>query len=999
MTRTRMRAVLWAGALAALGGCNQDIQAPEEAVEETRAATAAVVNGALLSDLNPGSDVSLDGEIESATAAGGTVYFSHDDAELGRELWRLDAAGKAVLLKDLEQGKTDSDPRELTAVGSTLYFTSYADGLGLWKSNGTAAGTVALKRAPLTIDSPRIEGLTAVGTTLYFASNLQDEGTELWKSNGTSTGTVRVKDIGSGVAGARVSRLTALGSTLYFLADDGSSGLELWKSDGTDVGTVRVTDLRTGAEDSFGGDGPQQLLPVAGGRLFLPVQGSSGGPGELWVLDGAGLRQLTVFSSPLLYGTGLHAATDAGGTLYFVVELVHTFPGGGQGIIPELWKSDGTVTGTAKVELPAGVDVSAHSSRLKAFGGKPYFVEDGWSSQGLWTVDGGVVRSVFQHPTAGGQARYVTGLVEHNGSLFFALTTPEGLELWKGDGVDFTKSWALPGVSPDSMELTSAGGALLLSGYSWQDETTLGLWRSDGTTMQRVERAVAAPHGSSALPIPSSGPFLLMGANDGVSGWELWKSDGTAAGTGLVSDLWPGAGGSGFWGALQVGAQWFLTPDDGVHGRELWKSDGTSGGTALVKDLQVGPGGSFLHGLTALNGQLHFFREGPDGEELWKSDGTEAGTVLVDAPAPGMFRAAWGATRVGNALYFVAYTQATGTELWRGDGTPGSVRLVKDIAPGEEGSAPEHLRDVNGTLFFFTRGSDAQGQPTRTLWKSNGTEAGTVALRAFPDVGSGYESFVAGTTLYFTATDGVSGVELWRTTGSAPVLVRDIEPGAGSSWPHGFVRLDNRVFFGAVTTRYGIELWRTTGTSSGTGLVRDVRSGSYSSLRVWEDDWDANMLAVPERGVVLFPATNGTGGRELWWTDGTSAGTGLYLELVPGEGSSDPRSLTRLGNQILFTAWDATSGREPRVIPLPPDRTVPVVRCPASITVDTEDTNTGATVSYPAATATDAGGGTPVIAYSTPSGSFFPMGATTVSVTATDDAGNQGRCSFTVTVM
>ena len=995
MTRTRMRAVLWVGALTALGGCSQDIHSPEE----LGVSAAGLENGALLADIHPGSDVSLDGIIDSATAAGSTVFFSYDDAEFGRELWRLDAAGKAVLLKDLEQGRTDSDPHELTALGSTLYFTSWSDGLSLWKSNGTAAGTVAVKRAPLTKNSPQITELTAVGTTLFFASNLQDEGAELWKSNGSPTGTVRVKDIQSGMAGARVSRLTALGSTLYFLADDGSSGLELWKSDGTDVGTVRVTDIRPQAEDSFGNDGPLRL-PVAGGRLFLPVRGSNGGPGELWVLDSAGLRQLTVFPGPLLYDTGIHAAADAGGTLFFVLEQLGTvYPGGGgYSIVSELWKSDGTAQGTAKVELATGLEVSAYSSRLKAFGGKPYFVAGGWSSQALWTVDGSGAHSVFQHPTAGGQERYVTELVVHNGSLFFALTTPDGLELWKGDGATFTKTWELSGASPDFVELASAGGALLLSGGSWE-ETSLGLWRGDGTSLQRVERAVAAPRGSAAQLTPSSGTFLLMGAHDGVHGWELWKSDGTAAGTGLVSDLWPGAGGSGYWSGTQVGAQWFFTAQDGVHGRELWRSDGTGAGTALVKELRVGPEGSSLHGLTALNGQLLFFREGPDGDELWKSDGTEAGTVLLDAASPGVHRGAWDATRVGNALYFVAYTPATGTELWRSDGTPGSVRLVKDLEPREAGSSPHHLRDVNGTLFFFTLGSDAQGQPTRTLWKSNGTAAGTVALRTFPDVGGHYESFVAGTSLYFSANDGVSGVELWRTTGSAPVLVKDIEPGAGSSWPHAFVQLDSRVFFAAVTTRYGIELWKTTGNASGTGLVRDVRSGSLSSLRMGDDDWDAAMLAVPERGVVLFPATNGTEGRELWWTDGTSAGTGLYLQLVPGEGSSDPRSLSRLGNQILFTAWDAASGREPRAIALPPDRTVPVVKCPANVTVDTEDTNTGAVVNYPPATATDAGGGTPVIAYSMASGSFFPMGATTVSVTATDEAGNQGRCSFMVTVM
>ncbi|MBJ64078.1 MAG: hypothetical protein CMB55_04705 [Euryarchaeota archaeon] len=70
--------------------------------------------------------------------------------------------------------------------------------------------------------------LTAVGNTLYFRANDGNNGLELWKSDGTASGTVMVKDINSGSDSSIPSYLTAVGNTLYFRADDGNNGDELY---------------------------------------------------------------------------------------------------------------------------------------------------------------------------------------------------------------------------------------------------------------------------------------------------------------------------------------------------------------------------------------------------------------------------------------------------------------------------------------------------------------------------------------------------------------------------------------------------------------------------------------------------------------------------------------------------------------------------------------------------------------------------------------------------
>ena len=115
---------------------------------------------------------------------------------------------------------------------------------------------------------------------------------------------------------------------------------------------------------------------------------------------------------------------------------------------------------------------------------------------------------------------------------------------------------------------------------------------------------------------------------------------GAESGTVLVRDINPGAAGS-YHTAFTVytgeqpgftaidGALYFLA-NDGVHGYELWKSDGTTAGTVMVKDILPGVSGSSPYGFARVNGTFLFSaNNGVNGVELWSTDGTDAGTVLV----------------------------------------------------------------------------------------------------------------------------------------------------------------------------------------------------------------------------------------------------------------------------------------------------------------------------------------------------------------------------------
>ena len=188
------------------------------------------------------------GSMAELTAVGNTLYFMANDGTNGVELWKSDGTASGTLMvKDINVGGSGfhwAHGGSLTAVGNTLFF--HADdgihGIELWKSDGTASGTVMVKDINNgsydSIGTGSVTNFTAIGNTLYFQANdgYTIHGNELWKSDGTASGTVMVKDIRSGPAASNPSHLTMVGSTLFFSANDGTS-TKLWKSDGTTSGT------------------------------------------------------------------------------------------------------------------------------------------------------------------------------------------------------------------------------------------------------------------------------------------------------------------------------------------------------------------------------------------------------------------------------------------------------------------------------------------------------------------------------------------------------------------------------------------------------------------------------------------------------------------------------------------------------------------------------------------------------------------------------------------
>jgi ELWxxDGT repeat protein len=459
---------------------------------------------------------------------------------------------------------------------------------------------------------------------------------------------------------------------------------------------------------------------------------------------------------------------------------------------------------------------------------------------------------------------------------------------------------------------------------------------------------------------------LLFGANHPKFGEELWRSNGTRSGTSLVKDIDPGplvikkmekteTGSSAPDSVLHTKKWIYFQATTVKYGEELWKSNGTEWGTKIVKDIVPGQGDSGPEDIVSTAPRTTFFRawDKKHGEELWKTDGTEKGTKIIKDINPDLPPGArckqgdcgvpkgWShpdtVTVMGKQVFFAADDGKHGVELWKSDGTAKGTTLVKDINtipgnsnPNETGDAinrsaeVEKLYVVGKTLYF--RASD--GKHGVELWKSDGTAKGTTLVKdintAAPApintackrrkscVGSSWVDDIAvvgktaaGRKIYFTATDGKHGLELWKSDGTnkGTKLVKSINPSSAreASDIGNLVALRKRLYFSANDGKHGVELWESDGTRSGTKLVKDINPGKADS--------NPDQLTA-FKGRLLFSADDGVHGSEMWRSNGTKANTALLINLEPGAAGSEPGELTTSGPFLYFAASTPSAGEE-----------------------------------------------------------------------------------------
>jgi ELWxxDGT repeat protein len=917
----------------------------------------------LVKVIDTGGDPATAMTLSHLTVLNHHLLFTVNDGVHGDEPWISNGTpGGTHLLLDIHKsdpgtGFSDSFASDFVVIGTRAYFTADdgTHGRELWKTDGTADGTYMLRDidpfnsqpdnlGPST-DGP--QSLTAFQGKLYFFGNDGVHGRELWVSDGTKEGTHMVKDINSGPGDSEPqvfsypesspsSSLVVAGNSLYFAADDGKDGVELWKTDGTTKGTQLVKDIFPGINSSAwptpqpNSSSPQSLTSVNGVLYFTADDGVHGR--QLWTSDGAAKGTHLVSAA-----NGIPSLVDpqnltaAGKQLFF---SVNSDMGA-----EVLWVTDGTAKGTHSTQTL----IAPHAPityPLPVFG----------SSQDFFSLDGRL--------------------------YYTAVDAAHGRELWQTDGSKtgthlFKDIRSGPAGSEISF-MTSLNHDLLLVA----NDGTHGreLWISDGTDMGTLLVKDINTHEADASPSApvQIGKILYFSADDGIHGQELWRSDGTPQGTRMVKDINPGftpswlgedsvPADSNIHDMVTMDGLLYFAADDGVHGDELWRSDGTAAGTRMVKDINTSPpqpilwaaasttsnGGANISELTVMIHHLYFAADdGVHGRELWTSDGTSTGTHMVidlNTSSNGLPIVAGSSnassdpgnlTVYNGKLYFAADDGVHGRELWATGGTAATTHLVKNISPDPggiqpgQGSFPDNLT-VAGSYLYFTADDGSHGVE---LWRTDGTQPGTRmvrdlntttsrppwAIHPIPGSSNPYNLTAVGDLLYFVADDGVNGPALWKTNGwnSGTSLVRAFQPSTqfGPAYLGDLTAVGNQIFFTVDTPQAGNELWVSNGTHAGTHLVKDIFPGSGPNLfgpgQIPNSSSPTALTAF--QGQLYFIADDGIHGRELWSSNGTALGTTLVADVFhgPGSGFSWTSGLKALGNTLYFSATDGQHGQE-----------------------------------------------------------------------------------------
>ena len=604
----------------------------------------------------------------------------------------------------------------------------------------------------------------------------------------------------------------------------------------------------------------------------------------------------------------------------------------------QLWESDGTKAGTRKIwqnktNFSSGSGNPFFSAFLE-FQGKLIF--DIPESQGdstwhsLYTFDGSEVTLLRKHPNGFQNFTFV----KSPDALFLFVRIdldPQMTEVWKLDSSGYRQAGTLNSLTTfcrdafwqDNLIILPTSGSLL-----FLDDRTLkpvysiakqcmtlypaspGIFFNlydNGYTRDPYVLQTSPPSCSllrkmvwnfiygSIEELCPAGNQLFFRANSTTTGRELWTTGGTAESSRMVKDIDTLPGNNNvrstnpdalieFRNRLVFTAKSFSTDYmDDYDFAGLWMTDGSDQGTVKIENLMIDenpPDNTKV----IFRDRIWFIGKSKiygDIWKLWASDGNPGEARLLDKDFQGVqFERPYGLTVAGDLLYFFAYTSIGSVKLWVTDGTEEGTRSIDDLIGNQNYSFSLYFTPqicaANGKLYFTwdrTTGNPyGNYSKTREVWVTDGTKSGSHCLADYSNNYSKdlYIKFLGihQGNLVFTYSTPQDGLELWYSEGEHTTtrrLTGYLDTGSNPEKSFsGMASLGKQFFFTGYTVENGYELWVSDGTAGGTGIFMELAHGQQSTL--------PRGLTVIGDKMVFFCSGEGLSDH-LWVTDGTIEGT------------------------------------------------------------------------------------------------------------------------------
>ncbi|CAD5939226.1 ELWxxDGT repeat protein [Planktothrix agardhii] len=506
-----------------------------------------------------------------------------------------------------------------------------------------------------------------------------------------------VKDIFPGQSDLSADQLTNFNNTLYFQADQTGSCYysysakeQLWKSDGTEADTNLVKDQGLSSHGS-------SALKVDNNTLYFQVinldPSTMTSSLQLWKTDGTDTGVQLVKDLGSYWN--IRNFTPIENSLYFTTV-------GSSYDENQLWKTDGTEAGTTLVK-----DFGHTISNFREINNVLYL--DVNNDKNVLHID------------------------------LATINLPSAFQLWKTDGTeagitlvkDFGDSIFCDTSENNTAIINNTLYFEVNSQYSPEVPVNYQLWQSDGTnTGTTVVKDFGNIRDINKFWGEVNNTFYFSvsvspSENNNKTTYELWKSDGTNAGTTLVQDL--GNYSPDYLTTVNNTLYFLVNKYDSLtktDNNQLWKIDGNNGNISLIKDV----GDLSIEDWETIDNNLYFQISKYDYNtnnistaQLWKTDGTDVGTTLVKDFPNSSFMGGDELGVINNILYFQLTDSTYGKELWMSNGTETGTMMVADINPGKGSSNPSIPVDVNNTLYLLAD----DGIHGNELWKLTSTQLGS----------------------------------------------------------------------------------------------------------------------------------------------------------------------------------------------------------------------------------------------------------------------------------